>query len=114
MNPLRRLRDDERGMMFVFVGLGFLAFLAATMLAVDVGMLMTARAQAQNSADAGALGGEREGLGLHEADLGGIESEDSEIVDRIPVDGADRLVIAGDERLLVGYGPRPCVHHHPS
>jgi hypothetical protein len=44
-------------MMFVFVGLGLLAFLAATILAVDVGMLMTARAQAQNSADAGALAG---------------------------------------------------------
>lgn len=57
MQRLQRLRSDERGMMFVFVGLGFLAFLAATMLAVDVGMLMTARAQAQNSADAGALAG---------------------------------------------------------
>ena len=57
MNRLRRLRDDESGMTFVFVGLGFMAFLAATMLAIDVGMLFTARAQAQNSADAGALGG---------------------------------------------------------
>jgi Flp pilus assembly protein TadG len=57
MNPLQHLRGDERGMMFVFVGLGLLAFLAATILAVDVGMIMTARAQAQNSADAGALAG---------------------------------------------------------
>jgi Flp pilus assembly protein TadG len=44
-------------MPFVFVGLGFMAFLSASMLAVDVGMLMTARSQAQNSADAGALAG---------------------------------------------------------
>ena len=44
-------------MTFVFVGLGMLSFLAATMLAIDVGMLMTARGQAQNSADAGALSG---------------------------------------------------------
>ncbi|MCA1563785.1 MAG: Tad domain-containing protein [Acidobacteria bacterium] len=44
-------------MTFVFVGLGFMGFLAATMLAIDVGMLMTARSQAQNSADAGALAG---------------------------------------------------------
>jgi Flp pilus assembly protein TadG len=48
---------DERGMTLVFVGLGFLGFVAATMLAIDVGMLMTARSQAQNSADAGALAG---------------------------------------------------------
>jgi Flp pilus assembly protein TadG len=34
-----------------------LAFVAASMLAIDVGMLMTSRNQAQNSADAGALAG---------------------------------------------------------
>jgi Flp pilus assembly protein TadG len=57
---LRRLRHigrDERGMAFVYVGLGFMGFLAATTLAIDVGMFMTARSQAQNSADAGALAG---------------------------------------------------------
>ena len=56
-NVLRRLRRDERGMSFVFVGMGFMGFLAATTLAIDVGMFMTARSQAQNSADAGALAG---------------------------------------------------------
>ena len=54
---LRRLRDDERGMSLVFVGLGLVSFMAATTLAIDVGMFMTARNQAQNSADAGALAG---------------------------------------------------------
>ena len=44
-------------MSYVFVGLGFMAFLSASMLAIDVGMLMTSRNQAQNSADAGALAG---------------------------------------------------------
>lgn len=44
-------------MSYVFVGLGLMAFLSASMLAIDVGMLMTARNQAQNSADAGALAG---------------------------------------------------------
>ena len=34
-----------------------MAFLSASILAIDVGMLMTARSQAQNSADAGALAG---------------------------------------------------------
>jgi Flp pilus assembly protein TadG len=53
----RHLRHDERGMSFVFVGIGFFAFLTATTLAIDVGMFMAARNQAQNSADAGALAG---------------------------------------------------------
>jgi len=52
---LHRLHHDERGMSLVFVGVGFMAFLSASMLAIDVGMFMTARAQAQNSADSGAL-----------------------------------------------------------
>ncbi len=54
---LHRIRRDERGLAFVYVGVGFMAFLAATTLAIDVGMFMTARSQAQNSADAGALSG---------------------------------------------------------
>ena len=53
----RRLRTDESGMSYVFVGMGMMAFLSASILAIDVGMLMTARNQAQNAADAGALGG---------------------------------------------------------
>ena len=56
-NRLRRLGRDESGMSYVFIGLGMMAFLSASMLAIDVGMLMTSRNQAQNSADAGALGG---------------------------------------------------------
>ena len=51
------LRRDERGMSLVFVGLGFMGLLAATTLAIDVGMLMTARSQAQNAADAAAHAG---------------------------------------------------------
>lgn len=53
----RHLKDDERGMTLAFIGLGLTAFLAASTLAIDVGMFMTARSQAQNSADAGALAG---------------------------------------------------------
>jgi hypothetical protein len=56
-NQIRRLRRDERGMTFVFLGLGFMAFMAATTLAIDVGMFMTGKSQAQNAADAGALAG---------------------------------------------------------
>jgi Flp pilus assembly protein TadG len=54
---INRFKKDERGFSLVFVGLGFMGFLAASMLAIDVGMLMTARSQAQNAADAGALAG---------------------------------------------------------
>lgn len=53
----QHLRDDERGMSLVFVAVGFMAFMTATTLAIDVGMFMTARNQAQNAADAGALAG---------------------------------------------------------
>jgi hypothetical protein len=44
-------------MSFVFVGMGFMALFAATTIAIDVGMFMTARGQSQNAADAGALAG---------------------------------------------------------
>jgi Flp pilus assembly protein TadG len=54
---IQHARDDERGFSIIFVSLGFMAFLSATTLAVDVGLLMTARTQAQNAADAGALAG---------------------------------------------------------
>src|SRR4029453_2482428 len=57
---MRRLQSrlrDERGMTLVMVATGLIAFLSATMLAVDVGMLMVARTEAQSAADAGALAG---------------------------------------------------------
>jgi len=54
---IQQLRQDERGMTLIFVGIGMIAFMAATTLAIDVGMFMTARAQAQNAADSGALAG---------------------------------------------------------
>ncbi len=57
MKRLTRLRRDESGMTYVFVGLSLMALMSASMLAIDVGMLMTARTQAQNAADAGALAG---------------------------------------------------------
>jgi Flp pilus assembly protein TadG len=57
MRRVQRVVRDETGMSLVFIGMGLMAFLSASMLAIDVGMLMTARNQAQNSADAGALAG---------------------------------------------------------
>ncbi|HXG88819.1 MAG TPA: hypothetical protein VNJ02_10820 [Vicinamibacterales bacterium] len=50
-----RLRDDERGMSLVLVCVGFTSFLAATTLAIDVGMFMNSRrATAPASAPASA------------------------------------------------------------
>ena len=43
---LRQLSNDEAGFSLVFVSIGLLGFLGVSMLAVDVGMLMTARNQA--------------------------------------------------------------------
>ena len=57
MQRLQRLRRDQSGMSYVFIGLSLLGLFSASMLAIDVGMLMAARNQAQNSADAGALAG---------------------------------------------------------
>lgn len=54
---IRHLRRDERGVTLIVVGAGFMALMAATTLAIDVGMFMTARSQAQNAADSGALAG---------------------------------------------------------
>ena len=44
-------------MSMVFIGMGLMAFIGVSILSMDVGMVLTARAQAQNAADAGALGG---------------------------------------------------------
>lgn len=57
LTRLRRFAKDDSGFSLVFVGLGTMALLAASMLAIDVGMLMSARSQAQNAADAGAMAG---------------------------------------------------------
>jgi hypothetical protein len=57
MTRLQARLRDERGMTLVMVATGLVAFLSATMLAVDVGMMMVARTESQSSADAGALAG---------------------------------------------------------
>ncbi len=57
MSILQRLSHDERGITLIGAGFGLLAFMSATMLAVDVGMIMVARTQAQSASDAGALAG---------------------------------------------------------
>src|SRR5262245_53078687 len=57
LTRIRHIGRDERGMSLIFVTFGLTAFVAASTIAIDLGMLLNARAQAQNSADAGALAG---------------------------------------------------------
>jgi Flp pilus assembly protein TadG len=57
MRTLHRLQHDERGISLILIAVGMTGFLGAAALAIDVGLFMTARSQAQNSADAGALAG---------------------------------------------------------
>lgn len=57
LTRFRHLYRDERGISTMLVGFGFIGFMAATTLAVDVGMNVAARTQAQASADSGALAG---------------------------------------------------------
>jgi hypothetical protein len=51
------LKSQDTPMMLIFAGFGLVAFMSASMLALDVGMFMVARTQAQAAADAGALAG---------------------------------------------------------
>ncbi len=52
-----RMRNDESGVSLVFVALAMVVLLGMAALAIDVGMLFTAKGQAQNAADSGALAG---------------------------------------------------------
>ena len=52
-----KMRSDERGVSLVFVALAMVVLLGMAALAIDVGMLFTAKGQAQNAADSGALAG---------------------------------------------------------
>ena len=57
MRRFHHLCHDERGTSLIFVAVGMMAMLSATTLAIDVGMFMNSRSEAQNAADAGALAG---------------------------------------------------------
>ena len=57
MNRLIALRRDERGASLMLVAVSMVALLGFSALAIDVGVLYEAKAQAQNAADSGALAG---------------------------------------------------------
>ena len=53
----QRRREPERGAVFIHVAIGLLVLMAFMAFVADYGMLWVARAQAQSSADGGALAG---------------------------------------------------------
>lgn len=53
----RRVLKDERGASIVIIAICMLALLSAVALAIDVGMLLNARSEAQRAADSAALAG---------------------------------------------------------
>lgn len=57
LRSIRGCRSDERGAALLVAAGSMVALLSAVALAVDVGMLMAARAEAQTTADAAALAG---------------------------------------------------------
>ena len=56
-SALARSLSDERGITAVIVALSLIALMGIAALAIDVGMLLTARTEAQRAADAGAMAG---------------------------------------------------------
>lgn len=54
---MRRVWTDERGATLMMTAITMVVLLGMSALAIDVGVLYTAKAQAQNAADAGALAG---------------------------------------------------------
>ncbi|MGH7542226.1 MAG: pilus assembly protein TadG-related protein, partial [Gemmatimonadota bacterium] len=54
---LRRAVRDEQGATLVMVALGSLVLLSTLAIAVDMGMLLTARGESQRTADGAALAG---------------------------------------------------------
>ena len=55
--PKTQMQQDERGASLMMVAVSMVAILGMAALAIDVGMLYEAKAQAQNAADSGALAG---------------------------------------------------------
>src|SRR5437899_4642335 len=54
---MKRILTDDRGASLMLVAVSMVALLGFSALAIDVGMLYGAKAQAQNAADSGALAG---------------------------------------------------------
>ena len=54
---IRAILADEMGMAFVLVAISLLAVVSSAAIAIDIGLLLTARAESQRAAEAAALAG---------------------------------------------------------
>lgn len=84
MSPDRRLGLDEHGVTMVMVALIMVALLGVTALAIDIGMLLTARTEAQRTADAAAHAGAVEWL-MTDGDEGASRSSAQQVASINPI-----------------------------
>lgn len=95
MLELRRKSREVRGAAIALVGLTMVVLLSAVALAVDIGMLVTARTEAQRVADASALAGAGI-LAVEPYNENGARTEAIAFASRNAVRGTPAIVLAGD------------------
>lgn len=99
MNPDRRFGLDERGATIVVAALVIVALLGVAALAIDIGMLLTARTEAQRTADAAAHAGAVEWL-VSNGDEGVARSTAQQVAAINPIIGEPPDVSDADVEFL--------------
>lgn len=99
----RRPLRNERGGTIVIVALAMLMLLSAVAIAVDIGMLLTARTEAQRAADASALAGAG-WLILNAGDEAGARAEAIDFGGRNDIQGDAVEVLSEDVEIDLGNG----------
>lgn len=99
MSADRRPGLDQRGVTIVLVALALVALMGVTALAIDIGMLLTARTEAQRTADAAAHAGAVEWL-MSGGDEGATRSTAQAVAAINPIIGAPPDVADGDVEFL--------------
>jgi Flp pilus assembly protein TadG len=107
--PGRGLPRDERGASLAIVAVGMTVFIGMAALAVDLGMLFTARSQAQRTADAAALAA-ASSLALYPGDPGLARSAAEDIAARNTIMGQSVVVQDGDVTFPSQYRARVWVY----
>lgn len=98
---MKSILRDERGAAMVLVALSMVALLSAVALAVDVGMMVTARTEAQRVADASALAGAGI-LAVEPENDGGARTEAISYALKNSVQGTPAVVLPGDVGVDLG------------
>jgi Flp pilus assembly protein TadG len=104
---LARFSSDERGAVLVLVALGSVVLVGVAALAIDLGMLYTARSEAQRAADAAALAGAQEFL-YSAPEVAELPARDSAIsfaqrnqIQKVAIDPSEVMVeVRRDQRIV--------------